>query len=100
MLIVSPTLLMLAIQLLQGLARDARMRDEAHRIQVEAARLVEDVERLAERAAKLVRHFEQAQEDVGGIATAAAQIGRRANRMTALDLTGNGTDKEKPRAAE
>jgi DNA recombination protein RmuC len=44
--IVSPSLLTLAIQVMQALVRDARIREEARVIQVEVQKLLEDVERL------------------------------------------------------
>ena len=62
--IVSPTLMMMAISVAQAILRDARMRDEAQAIQTEVGRLVNDVRMLTERAAKLETHFRQAQEDV------------------------------------
>lgn len=83
--IVSPSLMMMAAQLMMSLVRDARMREEAHMIQSELARLVEDVRRLGERAGKLETHFRQAQEDVAGLATSADKIVRRGQRIAALD---------------
>ncbi len=44
--IVSPSLLALAIQVMQSLVRDARMRDEARVIQSEVTKLLDDVRRL------------------------------------------------------
>ena len=67
--IVSPSLMMMAIQVTQAILRDARMRDQAHAIQAEVGKLLNDVRLLAERTAKLEGHFRQAQEDVGRIAT-------------------------------
>ena len=48
--IVSPSLLMMAIQVTQTILRDARMRDQAHAIQAEVGKLLNDVRLLAERA--------------------------------------------------
>ena len=48
-IIVSPSLLMMAIQVLQALVRDARVRDQAHLIQKEVQLLVDDVGRLRTR---------------------------------------------------
>src|SRR5690606_59660 len=47
--IVSPSLLMLSVQVLQGVLKDQRMREQAHLIQGEVARLMEDLGRLDER---------------------------------------------------
>ena len=41
--IVSPSLLMLSIQVIQAILKDARMREQAHLIQGEVIRLMEDV---------------------------------------------------------
>lgn len=85
-MIVSPSLLALAIQLMQSLVRDARMREEAQVIQSEVGKLLTDVRRLGERAEKLDQHFRQAQEDVAGIRTSAGKITSRGERIVALDF--------------
>jgi DNA recombination protein RmuC len=85
-MIVSPSLLALAIQLMQSLVRDARMREEAQVIQAEVGRLLDDVRRLGERVDKLDTHFRQAQEDVGQIKTSAGKVTSRAERIGALDF--------------
>jgi DNA recombination protein RmuC len=84
--IVSPSLLMLAIQVMQSIVRDARMRDQAHLIQKEVRLLLADVRRLQERAGRLETHFRQAQEDVGAIATSAEKIGRRGERIDQMEF--------------
>jgi DNA recombination protein RmuC len=85
-MIVSPSLLALAIQLMQSLVRDARMREEAQVIQTEVGKLLDDVRRLGERVDKLDTHFRQAQEDVGQIKTSAGKVTSRAERIGALDF--------------
>jgi DNA recombination protein RmuC len=85
-MIVSPSLLALAIQLMQSLVRDARMREEAQVIQSEVGKLLADVRRLGERAEKLDQHFRQAQEDVSGIRTSAGKIASRGERIGALEF--------------
>jgi DNA recombination protein RmuC len=85
-MIVSPSLLMMAIQVMQTVVRDARMRDQAHVIQDEVAKLLDDVRRLAERTAKLDQHFRQAQEDVGQIAVSSEKIARHGERIKAMDF--------------
>jgi DNA recombination protein RmuC len=85
-MIVSPSLLALAIQLMQSLVRDARMREEAQVIQSEVGKLLTDVRRLGERAEKLDQHFRQAQDDVAGIRTSAGKITSRGERIVALDF--------------
>ena len=88
--IVSPTLMMMAINVAQAILRDARMRDEAQAIQAEVGKLLGDVRLLVERAAKLETHFTQAQDDLGGIFTASSRIARRAERIEAMDFSREG----------
>ena len=85
-LIVSPSLLMMAIQVMQAIVRDARMRDQARVIQTEVAKLLDDVRRLQDRAGKLETHFRQAQEDVAGLLVSADKVGQRGDRIEALDF--------------
>lgn len=85
-MIVSPSLLALAIQLMQSLVRDARMREEARVIQTEVGKLLDDVRRLGERVDKLDLHFRQAQEDVGQIKTSTGKVTSRAERIGALEF--------------
>jgi DNA recombination protein RmuC len=85
-LIVSPSLLVMAVQVMQAIVRDARVREQAHVIQVEVRRLVEDVARLRERAGKLAVHFGQAQEDLGAITISADKIAKRGDRIEHLDF--------------
>ena len=59
--IVSPSLLMLAIQVVQQIQKDARMREAADRIQTEVGRLTEDVRRLSDRVPKLQPAFRPSQ---------------------------------------
>ena len=84
--IVSPSLLALAIQVMQALVRDARIREEARVIQVEVQKLLEDVTRLDERVAKLDGHFRQAQDDVAQIRTSADKIAKRGQKIEALEF--------------
>jgi DNA recombination protein RmuC len=84
--IVSPSLLVMAVQVMQALVRDARVREQAHVIQVEVRRLVEDVVRLRQRVGKLGAHFGQVQEDVAGIAISADKIAKSGERIDLLDF--------------
>jgi DNA recombination protein RmuC len=85
-LIVSPSLLMMAIQVLQALVRDALVRDQAHVIQAETRRLVEDVFRLRQRVLKLEGHFRQSQEDVSAILVSSEKIARIGERIEKIDF--------------
>ena len=84
--IVSPLMLMLAIQVVQGLLRDVRMREEAHKIQKEVRELLDDVGRLKERVIALQKHFTQANNDIGEILTSTSKVVRRGQRIDELDL--------------
>ena len=86
-LIVSPSLLMMAIQVMQAIVRDARVREQAHQIQAEVRLLVDDVTRLRERIGKLDQHFRQSQEDVAMATTSADKIALRGDRITQLDFS-------------
>src|SRR6185295_14041914 len=63
-MVVSPTLLMLAIQVVQQIQKDARMREAADQIQAEVGRLMKDVSLLGDRMRKLQTHFNQSNEDI------------------------------------
>jgi DNA recombination protein RmuC len=84
--IVSPSLLMLCVQVVQSLLRDARMREEAHLIQAEVGHLVRDIDRLEERVSKLQRHFSQANDDIGQILISTDKIARRGRGIGELEL--------------
>ena len=84
--IVSPSLLMLSIQVIQAVLKDARMREQAHLIQGEVIRLMEDVGRLDERVRKLQGHFAMTQRDVEQILTSTEKVTRRSQRIEALEF--------------
>ncbi|MBN9062788.1 MAG: DNA recombination protein RmuC [Rhizobiales bacterium] len=85
-IIVSPSLLMMAIQVMQTIMRDHRMREEAQVIQAEVGKLMDDVRRILERVGKLETHFRQANDDVAAIRTSADKIARRSDRIEQLDF--------------
>lgn len=85
-LIVSPSILMMAVQVALSITRDAAVREQARIIQSELGKLLEDVKRLVDRAGKLNGHFRQAQEDVAGILTSADKIATRGGRIEALEF--------------
>ncbi|WP_443112542.1 DNA recombination protein RmuC [Devosia sp. ZB163] len=84
--IVSPSILMLSIQVVQALLRDVRMREEAHKIQREVRELLLDVGRLDERVRKLQTHFTQASNDIGDILTSSGKVLRRGERIEAMEF--------------
>jgi len=84
--IVSPSLLMLSIQVIQSVLRDQRMREQAHLIQGEVIRLMEDLGRLDERVQKLQGHFAAAQRDVDQIVTSSTKLARRGEKIEAMEF--------------
>jgi len=85
--LVSPSLLMLPIQVMQQILKDARMRDAADQIRTEVLNLGDDLDRLRERVLKLQKHFADANEDVRQILISADKIEKRANRIEELDFS-------------
>jgi DNA recombination protein RmuC len=83
---VSPSLLMLAIQVMQQILKDARMREAADLIRAEVGRLMGDVGRLQERVLKLQQHYGQASEDMRQILVSTEKIGVHAGRIDQLDF--------------
>jgi len=86
--IVSPSLLMLAIQVVQQIQKDARMREAADEIHAEVGHLMDDLKRLHERVLKLQQHFGQANEDVRQILVSAEKIERRGARIREVEFDG------------
>jgi DNA recombination protein RmuC len=84
--IVSPSLLMLSIQVVQAVLKDARMREQAHLIQAEVVRLMEDVGRLDDRVRKLQAHFIQTGKDIDDILVSSSKVARRGQKIEALEL--------------
>ncbi len=89
--LVSPALLMLAIQVIQQIQKDARMREAADRIRSEVGAMLDDLGRLRERVVKLERHFGMANEDIRQILISSEKIGKRATRIEELEFDGDET---------
>ena len=85
-IIVSPSLLMLAIQVIQQIRRDARMREAAGRILTEVGLLVEDVIRLRDRVTNLEKHFGQANGDIRQILVSTDKIVSRGERIQDVEF--------------
>ena len=95
--LVSPSLLMLAIQVMQQILKDARIRDAADQIRNEVMHLGDDLSRLRERVLKLQNHFGQVNEDVRQILISADKIEKRAGRIEELDFSKSEAPVEVPR---
>ncbi|UTO28469.1 DNA recombination protein RmuC [Bartonella harrusi] len=85
-IIVSPSLLMLSVQVVQTIMKDARMREQAHLIQSEVVKLMEDFGRMDTRVRALQKHFSKAGEDIEGILISSSKIMKRANRIETFEL--------------
>jgi DNA recombination protein RmuC len=92
--LVSPSLLMLAIQVMQQILKDARMREAAGEIRTEVGHLMDDLGRLRERVLKLQQHFGQASEDVTQVLISADKLTKRGGRIEALEFDGEETPRE------
>jgi DNA recombination protein RmuC len=84
--IVSPSLLMLSIQVVQALLRDVKMREQAHLIQKEVRLLLDDIGRLDERVGKLQTHFIQASKDIEMIVTSSKKVTSRSDRIETMEF--------------
>jgi DNA recombination protein RmuC len=90
--IVSPSLLMLAITVIQQIQRDARMREAADQIHAEVGHLMDDLKRLQERVIKLQQHFGQANEDVRQILISAEKVEKRGARIRDVEFDDDDTE--------
>lgn len=95
--LVSPSLLMLAIQVMQQILKDARIRDAADQIRTEVLNLGDDLGRLRERVLKLQKHFGDVNEDIRQILISADKIEKRAGRIEELDFSKTDAPVEPPR---
>ena len=84
--IVSPSLLNLSIQVVQAVLKDARLRASAGRIQAEVRLFGEDLERLDARVAALKGHFAHASRDIDQITLSSEKLQRRGLRITGVEL--------------
>jgi DNA recombination protein RmuC len=85
-IIVSPSLLMLAIQVVQQIQKDARMREAADKILKEVALMIDDVQRLKDRVDNLDKHFGTVNKDIEQIVTSAEKILSRGEKIQGVDF--------------
>jgi DNA recombination protein RmuC len=86
-IIVSPSLLMLAIQVVQQIQKDARMREAADKILKEVGLMIEDVARLKDRVENLDRHFGNVNKDIEQIVTSAEKILSRGEKIQDVEFS-------------
>ncbi|MEN0041320.1 MAG: DNA recombination protein RmuC [Pseudomonadota bacterium] len=84
--IVSPSLLLLSVQVIQSVLKDARMREQAHLIQAEVAKFMTDLARLDDRIAKLKTHHDQTGKDIDQIITSTGKLTRHGARIESLEF--------------
>jgi DNA recombination protein RmuC len=94
-MLVSPTLLMLAIQVIQQIQKDARMREAADQIHGEVGHLMDDIGRLGDRMRKLQSHFNASNEDVRQAMISIEKIEKRGDRIRQVEF---GEEEEEPQA--
>jgi DNA recombination protein RmuC len=87
-IVVSPNILLLAINTVQTVMKDARMREQACLIQKEVGLMLNDVRLLSERVGKLQTHLGQADGDIKNILTSTGRVSARAERIERVELTG------------
>jgi len=88
-MVVSPSLLMLSVQLAMSMMRDQRMREQAHLIQLEVGKMMEDVARLGDRVKKLQTHFTQANGDIEDILKSTRGVFSHGTRIAQVEFNGD-----------
>ncbi|MGH6674466.1 MAG: DNA recombination protein RmuC [Xanthobacteraceae bacterium] len=84
--IVSPSLLMIAVHLVSQMQKEERMREAAGQIQAEVGKLIDDVTRMRDRVLKLQQHFGQANEDVRQILISSEKVEKRGARIADVEF--------------
>ncbi|MGB5215555.1 MAG: DNA recombination protein RmuC [Anderseniella sp.] len=85
-IIASPNVLMLLVQTMQAVFKDARMREQAVVIQTEVVQLMDDVGRMHDRVLDLQRHFGQAGKDIEKIVISSDKITRRGAKIEQVEF--------------
>ncbi len=93
-IIVSPSLLMLAIQVIQQIRKDARMREAADKILAEVGLLIGDVVRLRDRVENLDKHFGNISTDIKQITVSADKIVSRGEKIRDVEFGDDGASAE------
>ena len=85
-ILASPNVLMLLVQTMQAIVKDAAMREQAHVIQGEVVKLLEDVTRMKDRVGDLKRHFEMANGDLDKLAISTDRVSKRAMKIESMEV--------------
>ena len=77
---------MLAINVVQQIQKDARMREAADKIHAEVGHLMDDIKRLNERVVKLQNHFNMAGDDLKQLGISADKVAKRGARIREVEF--------------
>jgi DNA recombination protein RmuC len=94
-MIVSPTLMVMAIQVVKQVRKDAQIREAADQLRAEVGHMMKDIGLLSDRVRKLQNHFGQTTKDMDDILTSTGRIEKRASRIEGLEFdeaSGGGAD--------
>ncbi len=94
-MIVSPTLMVMAIQVIKQVRKDAEMREAADQIRTEVGFMMKDVGLLGDRVRKLQNHLNQTNGDIDAILISTGKIEKRAGKIEGLDF-----DSDSPASAD
>jgi DNA recombination protein RmuC len=87
-MIVSPTLMVMAIQIIKQVRKDAQMREAADMIRSEVGYLLKDIGLLSERVNKLKTHLGQTTGDIDQILISTGKIEKRAAKIEEMEFEG------------
>ena len=85
-ILASPNILMLLVQTMQAIFKDARMREQASLIQKEVVLLLDDVNRLQVRVGHLQGHFQSANRDIDNLVISTGKITKRGEKIENMEL--------------
>jgi DNA recombination protein RmuC len=85
-MIVSPTLMVMAIQVIKQVRKDAQMREAADQIRNEVGHMMKDIGLLSDRVRKLQGHFSLTTKDIEDILTSTGRIEKRAAKIEGLEF--------------
>ena len=94
-MIVSPTLMVMAIQVIKQVRKDAEMREAADQIRTEVGFMMKDVGLLGDRVRKLQNHLNQTNGDIDAILISTGKIEKRGGKIEGLDF-----DADSPASAD
>jgi DNA recombination protein RmuC len=85
-MIVSPTLMVMSIQVIKQVRKDAEMREAADQIRTEVGHMMKDVGLLGDRVRKLQKDLNNTNADVDAILISTGKIEKRGGKIEALEF--------------